>query len=121
MLLYGDFGCLDFPGLCAYCYGYSTVRKYYYLRAPNSKRAALLLALQLQLALVFFQKLAQIARHVQQPDPSLVIQRDRESPQPILAHPAEGGKSHLVILGWMVHGYPFEDSTDKIFATHHMD
>jgi hypothetical protein len=34
---------------------------------------------------------------------------------------AAGGRFHPVILGWMVHVYPFEDSTEKIFAMHHMD
>jgi len=34
---------------------------------------------------------------------------------------AAGGKFHPVIFGWMVHVYPYEDSTDKIFAMHHMD
>jgi hypothetical protein len=34
---------------------------------------------------------------------------------------AAGGRFHAVILGWMVHVYPYEDSTDKIFAMHHMD
>ena len=29
-----------------------------------------------------------------------------------------GGKFHPVIFGWMVHVYPYEDSTDKIFAMH---
>ncbi len=32
-----------------------------------------------------------------------------------------GGTFHPVIFGWMVHVYPYEDSTDKIFAMHHMD
>src|ERR1700720_3870611 len=32
-----------------------------------------------------------------------------------------GGKFHPVIFGWMVHVYPYEDSTDKIFAMHHRD
>ena len=32
---------------------------------------------------------------------------------------AAGGKFHPVIFGWMVHVYPYEDSTDKIFAMHH--
>ena len=34
---------------------------------------------------------------------------------------AAGGKFHPVVFGWMVHVYPFEDSTDKIFAMHHKD
>lgn len=34
---------------------------------------------------------------------------------------AEGGTFHPVIFGWMVHVYPYEDSTDKIFAMHHRD
>ena len=34
---------------------------------------------------------------------------------------AAGGRFHPVIFGWMVHVYPFEDSTDKIFAMHHHD
>jgi hypothetical protein len=34
---------------------------------------------------------------------------------------AAGGRFHPVIFGWMVHVYPFEDSTDKIFAMHHQD
>ena len=34
---------------------------------------------------------------------------------------AAGGRFHPVILGWMVHVYPFEDSTEKIFAMHHME
>src|ERR1700730_10019649 len=34
---------------------------------------------------------------------------------------AAGGKFHPVIFGWMVHVYPYEDSTDKIFAMHHRD
>jgi hypothetical protein len=32
-----------------------------------------------------------------------------------------GGKFYPVIFGWMVHVYPYEDSTDKIFAMHHRD
>jgi hypothetical protein len=32
-----------------------------------------------------------------------------------------GGKFHPVVFGWMVHVYPYEDSTDKIFAMHHKD
>ena len=32
-----------------------------------------------------------------------------------------GGKFHPVVFGWMVHVYPYEDSTDKIFAMHHRD
>lgn len=31
---------------------------------------------------------------------------------------AAGGKFRPVIFGWMVHVYPFEDATDKIFAMH---
>lgn len=34
---------------------------------------------------------------------------------------AAGGRFHPVILGWMVHVYPYEDSTEKIFAMHHQD
>lgn len=34
---------------------------------------------------------------------------------------AAGGKFHPVIFGWMVHVYPYEDSSDKIFAMHHGD
>jgi hypothetical protein len=32
-----------------------------------------------------------------------------------------GGKFYPVIFGWMVHVYPYEDSTQKIFAMHHHD
>ncbi len=32
-----------------------------------------------------------------------------------------GGRFHPVIFGWMVHVYPFEGSSDKIFAMHHHD
>ena len=32
-----------------------------------------------------------------------------------------GGKFYPVIFGWMVHVYPYEDSTQKIFAMHHRD
>lgn len=32
-----------------------------------------------------------------------------------------GGKFHPVIFGWMVHVYPYEDSTEKVFAMHHHD
>lgn len=32
---------------------------------------------------------------------------------------AAGGRFHPVILGWMVHVYPYEDSLEKIFAMHH--
>ena len=32
---------------------------------------------------------------------------------------AVGGKFYPVIFGWMVHVYPHEDSTQKIFAMHH--
>jgi len=91
MLLNGDFGCLDCPGLYAYCYESPTVRKYYFLRAPNWKRGTLLLTLQLQLALVLFQKCSQIPRNFQQPNPLLVIQRDRESSQPVHPH-SPGGR-----------------------------
>ena len=34
---------------------------------------------------------------------------------------ALGGRFHPVIFGWMVHVYPYEDSTEKIFAMHHHD
>jgi hypothetical protein len=34
---------------------------------------------------------------------------------------AAGGRFHPVILGWMVHVYPYEDSSEKIFAMHHHD
>jgi hypothetical protein len=34
---------------------------------------------------------------------------------------AAGGRFHPVIFGWMVHVYPYEDSTDKVFAMHHHD
>ena len=34
---------------------------------------------------------------------------------------AAGGKFHPVIFGWMVHVYPYEDSTEKVFAMHHHD
>jgi len=34
---------------------------------------------------------------------------------------AAGGKFHPVIFGWMVHVYPYEGSTEKIFAMHHHD
>jgi hypothetical protein len=34
---------------------------------------------------------------------------------------AAGGKFYPVIFGWMVHVYPYEDSTQKIFAMHHHD
>jgi hypothetical protein len=35
---------------------------------------------------------------------------------------AAGGRFHPVVLGWMTHVYPYEDSMDKIFAMHmHMD
>ena len=34
---------------------------------------------------------------------------------------AAGGRFHPVIFGWMVHVYPYADSTDKIFAMHHPD
>jgi hypothetical protein len=32
---------------------------------------------------------------------------------------AAGGKFYPVIFGWMVHVYPYEDSTAKVFAMHH--
>ena len=32
-----------------------------------------------------------------------------------------GGKFSPVIFGWMVHVYPYESSTDKMFAMHHTD
>jgi hypothetical protein len=32
---------------------------------------------------------------------------------------AAGGRFRPVILGWMVHVYPYEDSLDRIFAMHH--
>ena len=32
-----------------------------------------------------------------------------------------GGNFHPSVFGWMVHVYPYEDSLDKIFATHHHD
>jgi hypothetical protein len=31
---------------------------------------------------------------------------------------AAGGRFHPVVLGWMTHVYPYEDSADKIFAMH---
>jgi hypothetical protein len=34
---------------------------------------------------------------------------------------AAGGRFRPVIFGWMVHVYPYEDSTEKIFAMHHHD
>ena len=34
---------------------------------------------------------------------------------------AAGGKFYPVIFGWMVHVYPYEDTTAKIFAMHHHD
>ncbi len=34
---------------------------------------------------------------------------------------AAGGKFYPVVFGWMVHVYPYEDSTQKIFAMHHRD
>jgi hypothetical protein len=34
---------------------------------------------------------------------------------------AAGGKFHPVIFGWMVHVYPYENSTEMIFAMHHRD
>jgi hypothetical protein len=34
---------------------------------------------------------------------------------------AAAGRFHPVIFGWMVHVYPYEDSSDKIFAIHHHD
>jgi hypothetical protein len=32
---------------------------------------------------------------------------------------AANGRFQPVIFGWMVHVYPYEDSTDKVFAMHH--
>lgn len=32
---------------------------------------------------------------------------------------AAGGAFHPVVLGWMVHVYPYEDSIEKMFAMHH--
>jgi hypothetical protein len=34
---------------------------------------------------------------------------------------AAGGEFHPVVFGWMVHVYPFEDTTEKMFAMHHHD
>ena len=34
---------------------------------------------------------------------------------------AAGGRFHPIIFGWMVHVYPYEESTEKIFAMHHPD
>ena len=34
---------------------------------------------------------------------------------------AAGGKFYAVIFGWMVHVYPYEDTSAKIFAMHHHD
>jgi hypothetical protein len=34
---------------------------------------------------------------------------------------AAGGTFYPVVLGWMVHVYPYEDSTAKVFAMHHHD
>lgn len=34
---------------------------------------------------------------------------------------AAGGTFYPVIFGWMVHVYPYQDSTAKIFAMHHME
>ena len=34
---------------------------------------------------------------------------------------AAGGKFSPVIFGWMVHVYPYESSTEKMFAMHHSD
>lgn len=34
---------------------------------------------------------------------------------------AAGGTFHPVVFGWMVHVYPYEDSSAKIFAMHHQD
>src|SRR5882672_7024658 len=59
---------------------------------PNDERVTvpffsrLLRRLQLQLALVLFQERPQIICRVQQPNPLLVIQRDRKSPQSIHTH-----------------------------------
>jgi hypothetical protein len=34
---------------------------------------------------------------------------------------AAGGRFYPVVFGWMVHVYPYEDSSAKIFAMHHHD
>lgn len=34
---------------------------------------------------------------------------------------AAGGRFYPVIFGWMVHVYPYEDSTAKVFAMHHKE
>jgi hypothetical protein len=34
---------------------------------------------------------------------------------------AAGGKFYPVVFGWMVHVYPYENSTAKVFAMHHRD
>jgi hypothetical protein len=34
---------------------------------------------------------------------------------------AAGGTFYPIILGWMVHVYPYESTTAKIYAMHHMD
>jgi hypothetical protein len=34
---------------------------------------------------------------------------------------AAGGKFYPVIFGWMVHVYPYEESTARVFAMHHVD
>lgn len=34
---------------------------------------------------------------------------------------AAGGRFFPVIFGWMVHVYPYEDTTAKMFAMHHME
>jgi hypothetical protein len=34
---------------------------------------------------------------------------------------AAGGRFHPVVFGWMVHVYPYEDSSEKVFAMHHHD
>src|ERR1700722_6778708 len=51
----------------------------------QSSRALFVFRLQFQPVLVFFEERAQIRHHVQQPDPLLVVQRDRKAPQPIHA------------------------------------
>lgn len=34
---------------------------------------------------------------------------------------AAGGKFYPVVFGWMVHVYPYENTTAKVFAMHHVD
>ena len=34
---------------------------------------------------------------------------------------AAGGRFRPSVFGWMVHVYPYEDSTEKIFAMHRRD